>query len=278
MPKRIIDFNTLLKTRTSADTYSCVKQIWENGNEWSGFCVKPRPRSGFSLFISQVTARYTFPNRDPVIAKKGDLVYIPTGEMYNVRFTDGGSDPDLFTLNFTLFDTDGNELVLAKELSVYRNAVTEKLSDNVRMLSDAVLFEESELRKQSLFYEILFEICNQLVEKHEEYCPIRQGMELLCEQWSENKKIKEYADICGISEGAFYSYFKKLCGRSPVEYRNGIRINAARSLLANTDLMISEVGIRCGFEDPYYFSRVFKRITGFSPKEYRHRLNKALFE
>ena len=58
MAKRYIDYNTLLKTKTVADSYSCVKQIWENGNEWSGFSVVPRPRSGFSLFVSDVTAYY----------------------------------------------------------------------------------------------------------------------------------------------------------------------------------------------------------------------------
>jgi len=275
MAKRYIDYNTLLKTKTVADSYSCVKQIWENGNEWSGFSVVPRPRSGFSLFVSDVTAYYTFPKKETVIAKKGDLIYIPSGEIYNVRFVGGGSDPDLFTLNFKLFDRDGNELVFAEGLSVYRNAVTHLLCDNARKLSDAFVLEASELKIQALFYELMFEICNHLMEKKQEYCPIRVGIDSLCAQWNQNKRIGEYANICGISEGAFYTYFKKWCGRSPVEYRNSIRINAARSFLANTDLSISEIAFRCGFEDPYYFSRIFKRISGVSPREYRLRWNKG---
>ncbi len=277
MKKRYFDYNSLMKTRTASDIYSCVKQIWENGNEWNGFSVKPRPRSGFSLFVSDVSAEYTFPNREPVTARKGDLVYIPSGEVYNVRFAGGGYDPDLFTMNFDLYDTEGNELLFAEELTIYKNTVTQKLCDMARKLSDTIMFEESELKKQALFYEIVFEISSSLVEKREEYCPIRAGIELISAEWNQNKRIKEYADICGISEGAFYVFFKKRCGRSPVEYRNSIRINAARSLLANTDLMISEIAVRCGFDDPYYFSRIFKKLTEISPKEYRLRWNRSDF-
>ena len=136
-----IDFGTLLKTKTAPDIYSCVKQIWENGKEWTGFSEFARPRSGFSIFVSPVNAEYRFPNKPTVSAKKGDLVYIPHGEIYTVRFLGGGYDPDMFTLNFDLYDLDGNELLFCKELTIYKNAVTQKLIDCAMYLSDAIIFE-----------------------------------------------------------------------------------------------------------------------------------------
>ena len=277
MGKRHIDFGELQRLQTSHDIRACVKQIWENGNEWNGFSSLPRPRSAFSLVVSEVTAEYTFPEKEAIIAKKGDLVYIPTGEIYKVRFMGGGSDPDLFTLNFNLYDTDGNELIFAEGLTVHRNTVTQRLCDSARRLSDAFVLEESQLKIQALFYELLFEICANLAEKRE-YCPIREGRELLGIEWNKNEKIGKYAALCGMSEGAFYGYFKRWTGLSPVEYRNSIRINAARSLLANTDLKISEISIRCGFDDPYYFSRIFKKVVGLPPKEYRIRWETGLPE
>ena len=90
-------------------------------------------------------------------------------------------------------------------------------------------------------------------------------------EWNKNRKIAEYAEICGVSEGGFYLHFKKRYGKSPVEYRNGIRINSATALLINTDLQVSEIATRCGFEDAYYFSRIFKKIVGVSPRKYRRK-------
>ncbi len=277
MKKRYIDFSELQKTKTSHDIRACVKQIWENGNEWNGFSSIPRPRSAFSIFVSDVTAEYTFPDKKSLIARKGDLVYILAGEIYKVRFMGGGSDPDLFTLNFKLYGEDGSELIFADGLTVYRNTVTQKLCDSARRLSDAMVIEESQLKIQAYFYELIFEICSALTEK-KEYCPIREGRELLGAEWNKNEKIGKYAALCGMSEGVFYSYFKKWTGLSPVEYRNSIRINAARSLLSNTDLKISEISIRCGFDDPYYFSRIFKKAVGLPPREYRMRWYQGLPE
>ena len=278
MVKKQIDYTTLLKTKTFSDIYSCVKQIWGNGKEWSGFSKKPRTRSGFSFFVSSIKAEYTFPHREKIIAKRGDIVYIPTGEVYNVSFIGGGFEPDLLTLNYNLYDTEGNELIFENSLTVYRGALTRALIDKAGILADSVMLFESELKKQSLFYGLLFELTSLLARKRQEYFPIVHGAERLSEEWMLNKKIKEYAELSGLSEAAFYTYFKMWCGHTPVEYRNNIRINAARSLLLNTNLPIAAIALRCGFDDPYYFSRIFKKLEGMSPREYRVTHNMLLYQ
>jgi len=64
--------------------------------------------------------------------------------------------------------------------------------------------------------------------------------------------------------------FKQSEGKSVTEYINMLRINRAKELLASTNnLRIGEIGARCGIPDPYYFSRVFNKICGISPSEYR---------
>ena len=62
--------------------------------------------------------------------------------------------------------------------------------------------------------------------------------------------------------------FREKTGMSIMEYHAKIRINEAARLLRNSNMNVSEVSSRLGFEDPLYFSRVFKKVTGYSPSDY----------
>lgn len=69
----------------------------------------------------------------------------------------------------------------------------------------------------------------------------------------------------GMSKNTLTSRIKRIYGIFPVELINRIRIQAATELLTQTELTISEIAYRVGFNDPKYFSRVYKKMTGFSP-------------
>ena len=53
-----------------------------------------------------------------------------------------------------------------------------------------------------------------------------------------------------------------------------LTIDRACQLLLHTNMKINQVALKLGFDDPYYFSRIFKKIVGTSPKDYRHSLPK----
>lgn len=73
----------------------------------------------------------------------------------------------------------------------------------------------------------------------------------------------------GISKNGLVSKVKDAFGVVPVELINRIRIQAATELLTQTELTVSEVAYRVGFNDPKYFSRVYKKMTGESPSDTR---------
>lgn len=86
-------------------------------------------------------------------------------------------------------------------------------------------------------------------------------------------------DLDAVIRSTSYSpnYFRKLfheqCGCSPLRFLNELKIQFAKQQLLQhrTILTVSEIARSCGFEDPYYFSRLFKKITGMSPMQfYRH--------
>lgn len=81
--------------------------------------------------------------------------------------------------------------------------------------------------------------------------------------------FEQLAQGLGMSDSTFRRRFKKQTGVSPVQFQTEIRINRARELLSGTDLSISEIAEQTGFETVYYFCRVFKQKTTFTPNAYR---------
>lgn len=81
--------------------------------------------------------------------------------------------------------------------------------------------------------------------------------------------ITDLAKSCYMSVGHFCHLFKNVVGISPHGYMAYLRIEKAKDLLANTDRSVAEISAATGFSDQNYFSRYFKKKTGYSPSEYR---------
>ncbi|MCR5055451.1 MAG: AraC family transcriptional regulator [Clostridia bacterium] len=80
------------------------------------------------------------------------------------------------------------------------------------------------------------------------------------------------ADLCAVlhcSRSAMYPLFRKLMGESPTRYINNCRISRAQSLLLHTDKSVADIASAVGIHDQFYFSRLFRNITGISAGEYR---------
>lgn len=67
--------------------------------------------------------------------------------------------------------------------------------------------------------------------------------------------------------------FKKITGESLFQYINQARIKRAGELLEGTEMTVQEIAFQVGYDTPQYFNRVFKNMTGLTPREYRSRLN-----
>lgn len=75
-----------------------------------------------------------------------------------------------------------------------------------------------------------------------------------------------------LSRSALYKIIKTATGKSFIEYITMLRINYAKRLLKEDKLSIKEIAVSCGYNDQYYFSRVFKKNVGFTPTEYKEML------
>lgn len=88
--------------------------------------------------------------------------------------------------------------------------------------------------------------------------------------YANNIPIREYANICNLSESRFSHLFTNIIGISPKQYLLMCKIDVAKKLLINTELSIYQISESVGFADQNYFSRIFKKHTGISPLKYRN--------
>ncbi len=81
--------------------------------------------------------------------------------------------------------------------------------------------------------------------------------------------LKDFANYCKLSTSHFSTLFQLKTGYSPMNYFSQLKIQDACHYLDFSDMKINQICTMMGFEDPLYFSRVFTKIMGISPSEYR---------
>lgn len=87
--------------------------------------------------------------------------------------------------------------------------------------------------------------------------------------FSQQMSINELASIAALEPSYFIRKFKKSYNITPIGYQMELKINAAKTLLKTTDLRMNYIAEKVGFNDIYYFSKLFKKITGVPPSEFR---------
>lgn len=102
---------------------------------------------------------------------------------------------------------------------------------------------------------------DRIVQKAEDY---------IARHYMEPIKLEQVAQAVNLSKYYFSRFFKRKKGMSFTEYVTQVRVDCAKELLASTQLSVKEIAYQSGFRDPNYFSKLFKRITGVNPSEFRN--------
>jgi AraC-like DNA-binding protein len=124
---------------------------------------------------------------------------------------------------------------------------------------------------------LLIEILNGIESKHASPSlavlraedAIRKAMEQVHTQYKHPVSREKMARDCSMSVSYFGLLFKKITGYSYVNYIHKVRLDKAKVLLRNGIAPISEIAFEVGYSDPLYFSKMFTREVGLSPREYR---------
>lgn len=107
------------------------------------------------------------------------------------------------------------------------------------------------------------------IQQKDEPGPIEITIEYMQKKIADQITLSELAQNIHVSTSHFSALFKKKTGYSPLEYFTHLKIQKACQYLEFTDMHVKELGYLLGFNDPFYFSRLFSKYMAMSPVEYR---------
>lgn len=238
---------------------SSYKQLWTPGTY--SYLKRPRPAYGFML-VSSGTIAFKF-EQDEIIAKTGDLIFLPKGSHYEACFLDNEEKVENYLVNAIM---DKDELLGDKPVKLCEKALLLLENAFQNLVTENFIDTESRLRSKGLFYILLDDIRTCSNREKNGYYVLKIAKDMLLAK--ENIPIHEIAKACGLSESSFRRFFKEQMKISPVKYRVNLKINQARYLLESTELTVDQVAETLNFYDTAYFCKVFQNKVGMTPKQY----------
>lgn len=184
-------------------------------------------------------------------------------------------------LGYVLF-SEGNNLDVVKSRAIELSSLLSRAAIEGGAATDTILKINNMFLKSAQQINSLEELCYKLQELVEvftesmfNYTPtknneiIKKAMSYISDNFASNITLDDVARHVHLNPDYFSTIFKQSCGSSFKEYLNMVRIEESKRLLANTDYSVVDIAVATGFMDQSYFSKVFKKYTGLTPKQYR---------
>jgi len=261
---KIVDFQELDKVSFALTEVSVIYQtpVWDHLGVKNG--TKGRKLNGF-LLIDKGRCRYEW-NGGEAELSPGSLIYLGTGCKKHVTVIERPFS--FYRVCFRMLDAETGEQIIFddKPWVVTRNAGKSLFSFCDALLKTTLSRGES-LKSSSLLLDLLYTLSKQL--QPASACRVQPALDYLEAHYTEDITVEHLAELCALSQSQFFAAFKKTTGLSPVRYKNQLRIEQAKLLLASEECSSQEIAEMLGFENIYYFSRVFSSYTGISPSQYQ---------
>lgn len=221
------------------------------------------------------TSETTIRSSYPYDKEKELIAKVKTG---NIREAKGVLN-DL--LGYVLF-SEGNSLDFVKSRAIELCSLLSRTAIEGGAATDAILRINNQFLKSLQEITTLDTLCYKLQETVEVFTDsmfntlpvknsdvMRRAIHYISENYASPITLQDVADHIHMNPAYFSTIFKQSMGSSFKDYLNMVRVEESKRLLANTDYSIINIAIATGFEDQSYFSKVFKKYTGLTPKQYR---------
>jgi AraC-like DNA-binding protein len=214
------------------------------------------------------------------VAKAGELIVLPAGVFHKVDVLTPREVRRWVHVNY--FVLDSLDLFSLLEIDIH---VEKKLGTAIGdLIEEWIAIHADAARRSSLW---LNARCNQfgfeLLTHLSKISKIKPGMGERWEHANELLPVIQYmhanfdkpierdflAERACLSPAQFHHVFKRTTGATPIDYLRSVRIRHAQQLLITTSDSVYVIAQRCGYEDPFVFSKAFKRVCSSSPREYR---------
>ncbi len=214
----------------------------------------------------------------------GDLVIVPPETLHRSI----GDDAGYYSRVLINIPCDMFEEEFVKEFSVNEGEYVIKIPGKRRKFFEAMLekmeYEHGRNDEHSNFliknYANEFLIFLIRIKKREDFSfadkeadrVIGEAARFICENFEKPLTLEVVAKRVRMSKTYFCKMFREKTGFGFTDYISGVRITEAAKMLTDTDMDITEIATKCGYNDSSYFATVFKRIKGVTPVKYRKSL------
>ena len=238
---------------------------------------RPRGTLDYQLiYVASGKTHFYFGDEDRVVNAEQMVLFQPRQPQHYEYFA--AEKPEVYWIHFT-----GNDV--KNILRHYNIPLAEPVFYSGNSSTYTYLFKEiiHELQSFRVGYRELLEMYlrqiflliqrNRMERKPTVSSYIQEEMEYarryFNEHYNEPINIEEYAQSRGMSVSWFLRNFKQITTMSPMQYILSIRMNNAVTLLETTDYNVTEISAIIGYDNPLYFSRIFRKQVGMAPSDFR---------
>ena len=217
--------------------------------------------------------------------KEGESLFVGCGVTHR-------GEPDECTYECLVFDMNMLRKKGIDKLTEYilpfinqTVAISPKVKKEDKELTEGIcsLMKEMKERKERFelrFYSYLYAMINTLYSQNrlsfinrdkkddEQIQTITNLLSWIGDHYTEQLTLEDLSKVSGLNTNYLCRFFKKFTGETPMEYITILRIDTACNLMLQEKMNVAEAAYYCGFNDPSYFTRVFKKRKGMSPKKY----------
>lgn len=228
------------------------------------------PRKQCALvYVIDGQAEYSFPNRTER-SKANDLVFFDVGETYKTNvISDNNYKFIVIAFDWILTELPQNPPFKTVNRVTHTHRILEQFT-HIEELWNKKGFGYK-LNAKSNILNLIYDLFKEFVKK-DLYSPLSEQINAakvyIDKNYSSQIRIETLAELCGYSSSHFRKKFFEIYGISPVAYLNQVRVEKAKKLLKSGFYQNEEIAELVGFNSGYYFCRMFKKLTGLTPKQY----------
>ena len=238
----------------------------------------PEGRNDYQLlYIAAGKGHFYFNGSDTeTVVSKGNMVLFRPTEP-QVYYYYASEKPEIYWIHFT--GSDVENLLAQHQLPKEEHVFFTGISPDYPWIYNQII-RELQLQRVNyedmirLFLNHIFLTINRYIKESKQtnndmINDIERAVHYFNDNYSKPISIEQYAREHLISVNWFIHHFKNVMKVPPMQYILSLRMSAAKGYLEKTDKNVSEIAKAVGYDNALYFSRLFKKHTGFSPSEYK---------
>lgn len=238
-------------------------------NSWT---CHPQRMTGFVLAINLKGKCYYQIDGNNYEVNPNDVMMFPPGTL-RLCAADEINPWHFISVSFSLSKFNGDEYAFSGDIPLITRNVHSQVTSNFKRLSN--VWNTKPKAYYTLCRTIIQDMLCQLIQINDvivhnpaHYSKIETVKQYINNNYTKPITVEELSKMVGLSPSHFRKIFREIVGMSATQYAIYMRINKAKDLLMSGEANVSEAAFQSGFKDVFYFSTLFKKVTGDNPSKY----------